>query len=41
MQQNSCDARSYANNPPLRFHKLGDVDAPMSDSEADAKPGGD
>src|SRR5882762_1192264 len=26
MQTNSCDARSYAKNPPPRFHKLGDVD---------------
>src|SRR6266849_10971042 len=26
MQTNSCDARSYAKNPPPRFHKVGDVD---------------
>jgi len=26
MQKKPCDARSYAKNPPPRFHKLGDVD---------------
>src|SRR5258706_8377512 len=26
MKTTSCDARSYAKNPPPRFHKLGDVD---------------